>query len=429
MRTIDDVMHEAAEQLKKEGARNMPRRVWSMPRPRRRVSGLGVALAAAVAVFALIGLPGLFSGDSDAVDVGASGNSTLIEPEEPAVTTVLPEGVPFTVGAFTEIPVPEGTSASRDFVEDAAAVGFGTVVVGYHLEIGPLTPLAWVAFGPSDWHKIDLTVTDEPGMSSFFQEVVPTANGGAAILGVSYEDDSEEPDFSRVLLTSENGLDWELTETVTNADLVELGFLQAVAPQSQDYGIRDVVRFGSLLVAAGSYHENAPALFVSDDNGATWTPVADDSFDIADEGISGLAANGYGVIAVGEKRLPEDANGHNDFSPVFWWSTDGVEWKTVTDSTLSEDTNSRPRGVEPFGTGFVAFGNTGINETRRTVLWTSPDGVTWERSVLEELSNRIIHHMSVGADTVRFFAAPLTEPDSDQFGAFEVWEAKMTETR
>lgn len=63
MKTIDDVMTRAAEDLRAQGAARMPDRGWVPPRPIHR-SGMVAALAAAAVVLVLLGLPAMFNAPS-----------------------------------------------------------------------------------------------------------------------------------------------------------------------------------------------------------------------------------------------------------------------------------------------------------------------------------------------------------------------------
>lgn len=60
MKTIDDVMTRAAEELRAQGAKNMPERAWAPPRQIHRPRFV-VALVAAAVVLVLFGLPALFN--------------------------------------------------------------------------------------------------------------------------------------------------------------------------------------------------------------------------------------------------------------------------------------------------------------------------------------------------------------------------------
>jgi hypothetical protein len=261
---------------------------------------------------------------------------------------------------------------------------------------------------------------DKPGMASYLNDVV-TTDDGVAILGVRYEWDTDNPIWEQVLLTSTDGQEWTVDEDVTADKALEIGFVQVVAPAGDGLRVEDSIRFGAQLVAAGWADGGTPAVFVSADDGATWDTITSEVFALADDGIRALAANGTRIVAIAEERLPGDSG----FRPVFWSSTNGTDWQQINNQDSFGITDDRPLDIAAAGPGFVAYGHT-AEPGNRTVLWTSPDGETWERRVLDELADRIIHHLWVDNDTITLFTATVTEPNSDQFGPFEMWTAKIS---
>jgi hypothetical protein len=386
----------------------------------RRWSGPLVAVATTVLVLAAVG------GVTLVTRLGRSpgGGTTSPPVTTTSATTVPVVTAPLFVGEFTQQNVPAGVSAGRDFVAGAARTGFGTVLVGYHLKTGPQEPWAWVAFSGSDWEPVDLAPLAQPGMTVYLQDVVATPDG-AAILGVRYEADTPDARWNRVLYRSSDGRTWALDDQVTEAEAVALGFVRVAMPADETLHIVDTVRFGSQLLATGATLDGTPVLFVSSDGGATWGSADAGVFAVAEYGVAAIAAGESRLVAVGQRQLDDGSAGDGDVVPVFWFSDDGTAWRQVDGQEALAVTGDIPRAVVAAGSGFVAYGDAAGAE-HRTVLWTSPDGLTWERRVLSELGDRVIQYIWADGDTVTLFAALPAIPDSDQLGAFEVWTAPIT---
>ena len=103
MRTVDDVMTEAAEALHAEGAKTMPHRGWTPPQRTIRRPRVIVALAAAAVTFALIGFPAVMTGPKEnAAEPGQSESPTSSKDDVTIGTPSVPEEVHLLVK--TEVP-------------------------------------------------------------------------------------------------------------------------------------------------------------------------------------------------------------------------------------------------------------------------------------------------------------------------------------
>lgn len=148
--------------------------------------------------------------------------------------------------------------------------------------------------------------------------------------------------------------------------------------------LHDVVGFGSRLVAAGSFDCEA-AIWVSDDDGATWSRIPNQDAIFGVPGIESSCADGSlsigHLVRVGDEVFAVDPD-----NQIVWASADGVSWRRV-----SADAPFGPGRVEidlvsAGGPGLVATG-IGCEEPAGNAyyvscgqtVWTSADGSAWTR--------------------------------------------------
>jgi hypothetical protein len=182
------------------------------------------------------------------------------------------------------------------------------------------------------------------------------------------------------------------TTTVTPApDWVRIPGDVAIFGGPGDDAIAGVVAGGPGLVAVGSDYEGGSgsdggeisdgdaAVWTSPD-GVAWTRVPHDEavFGGPDyQEMQGVVVLGSNIIAVGV-----DASG-GDADAAVWTSSDGVNWNRVVagESALGGPGGQAMLRVAAGGPGLVAVGfddATGEFDWDAAV-WTSPDGVTWTR--------------------------------------------------
>lgn len=137
---------------------------------------------------------------------------------------------------------------------------------------------------------------------------------------------------------------------------------------------------GPGVVAAGfSIREGDmdAAVWVSE-NGVDWRKLEQVS---ALEGLNAqvietVAQGENGLVAAGMETVGTDTNA------AVWFSRDGLEWQRVPASgqVFGDGNSQKINHVIAFGDGFVAVG---IEKSAGGVfgaVWTSPDGLTWQRS-------------------------------------------------
>jgi hypothetical protein len=161
-----------------------------------------------------------------------------------------------------------------------------------------------------------------------------------------------------------------------------------------------VVASGNTIVAMGSQTSDGvhrQQFFVSTDGGATWRLAAVHASGGGPAPLGHLAARlaggPGGWVAVGGQAI--------------WTSPDGVHWTlaathgiTVTGEQLNVITNTAQ--------GFLAAGMASAGGGTQAVVWTSKDGLTWQRKTATQLgltalgvpAQGIIYAASHGADTV-----------------------------
>lgn len=125
------------------------------------------------------------------------------------------------------------------------------------------------------------------------------------------------------------------------------------------------------FVAAGA-DGAVPAVWWSPD-GFTWTRSVG-AFEPADR-IEAVAVGARGVVAVGTITTGDDVDG------AVWFSTDGISWRAVPlgAAGFTGRTEQAVHAVTATSGGFVAVGDDDAGERRVAVVWTSADGVTWQR--------------------------------------------------
>jgi len=141
-----------------------------------------------------------------------------------------------------------------------------------------------------------------------------------------------------------------------------------------------VVLVGSLLGAACSSQgialEGDAAVWWSTD-GVSWSRVIDS--DLGGPGaqqMTGITRWRRGLVAVGSTALHD-----RDYDGRIWLSEDGSDWTVVTDPDLGGPDNQFIETVAAVGIGLIAVGSSDDAGDRDLVVWTSPDGIDWDRVV------------------------------------------------
>jgi hypothetical protein len=138
--------------------------------------------------------------------------------------------------------------------------------------------------------------------------------------------------------------------------------------------MHDVSAGGPGLVAIGD-DRSGPVVWTSVD-GATWARVPDDPAVFGDDGylsVSGVTAGGPGLVAVGMDWSGGTANA------AIWTSVNGIVWERAPhdEDLLGHAGNPAAFSVAVVGTRVVAVGVVRYSDTDGAI-WTSEDGIVWE---------------------------------------------------
>ncbi|HZD24612.1 MAG TPA: sialidase family protein [Acidimicrobiia bacterium] len=120
--------------------------------------------------------------------------------------------------------------------------------------------------------------------------------------------------------------------------------------------------------------EGDAAVWVTTD-GVSWSRVIDP--DLGGPGtqqMTGIAKWDRGLVAVGSSALHD-----RDYDGQIWLSEDGSDWTVVTDPDLGGPDNQHINTVVTAGPGLIAIGHSNDGGDLDVVIWTSTDGVEWER--------------------------------------------------
>ena len=327
--------------------------------------------------------------------------------EDPTTTTVpaptTTEAAPTTTEAVTttvaepavEVPVITWQLVSDEaldppgsvLISDVVAAGPGLIAVGdiwldeEEMSIGAI----WYSTDGHTWARV-------PHDDQMFNDaaVLGIAEGGPGLVAVGSTFNPEYPDedIAAAVWTSADGMSWS---RVPHQEEVFGG------PGIQD--MKDVVAGGPGLVAIGWDNPldgwNSSAAVWTSPDGLTWqrVPHVESVFGGARmQVMSSIANDGTLLVATGHDGLWSGSGG-NDQPAAVWTSPDGLAWTRVPlqeSLTSGRDGNGDWAWMQDIiagGPGFVGFGRigwcrTGCDETG--AAWTSADGVTWERSEVEE---------------------------------------------
>jgi hypothetical protein len=209
--------------------------------------------------------------------------------------------------------------------------------------------------------------------------------------------------------TSADGFNW----TVTVPDHEE------ILPGTIGHKMSSVIAAGPGLVAVGSRNGDA-AVWTSID-GLSWSRVPHDEAalgGVGEQGMSSVTIGGPGLVAVGFDQPGDDVPTGQASDAAVWTSVDGTTWSRVPhDEVFGGTGNQRMQSVTATGAGLVAVGaDGGYYDTRpNAVVWTSLDGLIWDRVAHDEavFGGAEIHSVAVtGAGVVAVGDESLESRDS-----------------
>jgi hypothetical protein len=382
--------------------------VWPAPERRRRIDLKEPAIAAALLVVALLasGLIYLLTGEDENATPTATQTTptTPPPPEEPrfaragafsentlggegdqAIRAAATDGDEVVAGGIDGSD-PEGDAALWSIVGDQIrrlsgdALGGpgGQAINGLAQRGEVVVAVGWVQVGgdrdAAVWTSdaggfvractFDSVCGDGGVPPDRRQEMLAVAVLDDAFVAVGRDTDpSGAGGFDAAVWRSSDGVDWQ------RIPLSGPGFS---GPASQ--AMTDVVATGTGLVAVGRDGLDAAAWRSAD--AIAWEAVASDSFAVpgAQEMI-GATVGEPGILAVGY-----DETGGANRRDAAVWTFDGTRWQRVAREALAAPAGQEMRTVTRVGTSFLAAGLDRSGDEQDAAVWTSPDGLAWERS-------------------------------------------------
>ncbi len=232
--------------------------------------------------------------------------------------------------------------------------------------------VGWTGSSPSEghvdgdaavWTSVDgITWEPVPSQGNVFTDgkMARVIVGGPGLVAVGNVEGDD--DWAAAIWTSPDGLTWT---RVPHDDAV-LG----------EASMGDVTVGGPGLVAVGDV-ESGAAVWTSVD-GTIWTRVPHDPAvfgDDSDLSMSAVTVGGPGLVAVGL-----DWSGGSTADAVIWTSVDGFVWDRVPhdEDLFGGVGNQAAVSVAVVGTRVVAVGVERSSDIDAAV-WTSEDGIVWQR--------------------------------------------------
>ncbi len=374
--------------------RNAPRRLTAAA----VAAGLVVVALAVVVVFNPLG------SEAPVVQQPVISSTTAASQLTPDTEAGAPDNPGVVSPPTTEAVPPEAVAISWDRVEsevlggigdqairDVIAGDSGLVAVGWDGSDGDVDAAVWHSVDGSSWTRVahDQAVFGGPGD----QYMMAVAVGGPGFVAVG-EEASEDGTGIAVVWVSEDGITWSRVPH----DGMALG-----GAEQTNVFMKDITAFGSGVVAVGmdSTGGSVDAAAWMSADGMIWERVP------PDEAVFGgpqaqvmwaVVPAGPGLVAVGQGGDGAGSAGPGQPAAV-WTSTDGRNWSRVPDQAAllsgypvgGPDSGdwARMDDVIVGGPGFVAVGRIGRCPetapcTEDAAIWVSADGVTWERSTIEE---------------------------------------------
>lgn len=321
------------------------------------------------------------------------------EPTAPAATDVATTEPPPTTAAPTsqgndEIREVEAWSLVANLgtnVHDIVQVESGFVAIG---SLERRSPGVWTSADGVTWAEAAF----EPGEVEFLDGVVVGTRGVVAVGG------------NRV---------WESPDGLTWAAPTEIG----PAPTDDDSGtgIGGVVELEGVLYAGGAQSDVA-TVWRSDAVGS-WSIAATDLGEPGwEHEVRELAVGPSGIVAVGHGE-PEPGP-LQERRPLIWHSGDGTSWTPVELTGDFEGRGGLLKTVvwsDALGAYFAAGWDGVSAQNQRAIVFTSPDGVTWQQVVDAGLDSAVVDEKLHGITVTEFgLMAGGSDEYSDNPNAFGI---------
>ena len=323
------------------------------PTRRRRVWTAGIATAALISILLIVVRAAELRDDPPVPPGDPNGNGTegtihWTEVPGPAAAFLGGEGDQVLLGAT---PTPIGLMAVGYTAAERAAEGprdYDAVV--------------WLESAEGVWELID----DDAFAATGNQRATDALAIEGRIVVVGF--DQSRGDFDAAVWTLDEGSDsWS-----------------RVNPDSRgmhlpgDQGLRAASWTGSRVVAVGFTRRGGDedaAMWTSTD-ALDWTPLLAPTNleESGDQEMSTVTTTPQGRTVVGGFS---ESDGDRD--AAIWFSSDLLEWERANDSDLGGDGEQQINAILPGGPGLVAVGQENVEDDQNAVVWTSVDGIEWDR--------------------------------------------------
>jgi hypothetical protein len=288
---------------------------------------------------------------------------------EATTTTV---EVQVSAGGWARVPHDEALfgGAGDQWMRSVVAGGPGLVGVGYDESGGDADAAVWTSPDGLTWTKVAHEESLFGGAGDQMMNAVVAGGPGLVAVGL----DESVGDTDAAVWTSPDGLTWS---RVPHDDAV-FGGPEAQLMYSAVAGDMGLVVVG--LDASGG--DGDGAVWTSLD-GLTWSrvPHNEQALGGSDHQIMNhVALGGPGLVAVGTDSPSGPANA------AVWYSPDGLVWTRVPhdEQVFGGPDRQAITSVAEGGPGLVGIGYDLADF--ESVVWTSPDGLTWTRMGQDDLS-------------------------------------------
>jgi len=273
----------------------------------------------------------------------------------------------------------------------AAAAGEGGVVAaGFSwTEANGTVPVSWYSPDGSSWTRVELDSVLPPGTQVWDMTAAGT---GFVTVGDRGDSASEQGDTLGFVLRSDDGVTWDVVDDPAFAD-AQLMAVSVGGPGLVAGGGAPAAETAPIWVnppgtlpttepttppTTSTTVLTAPVTAVGE-----WTrwPVDPDIFGTG--AVLDVVAGGPGLIAVGG-TFASCGDGLDPCSGAVWLSDDGIIWDRFDDASGVFEDASSIRAVTAGDSGLVAVGHGAHVEGAPgdPLVWFSPDGMQWSRSVL-----------------------------------------------
>jgi hypothetical protein len=351
--------------------------------PVRAFRPVWVAAGAALLVLLLVGVPLLFFGSGDGVVADQTtttvGSTTSVAPSMTVAPTIVPSMVDAwqRVGGVLMGPV-VGTS-------DMTVVGSRLFVVGFDPGEDDLRQNGVIFASDDGVNWVRLAENDSAlTLGTVLMYSVTDGGPGLVAVGIGCEDETEQCRPHATVWTSVDGTSW--TRSPEDATVFGGGATQT----SDMVGITDtshgLIATGSVVYwtvddeGVTNLVTIHPAAWISDD-GIIWERVWEGAgFSVEPEEFSNVRVSMVSIVEGPDGQLVgvgATLNENGDSIATVWTSGDGRQWERVEMGNAVSTKGTAMLDVALGEHGYVAVGTAGGTNA---AIWQSADGATWTRA-------------------------------------------------